>query len=177
VGHTQSIVVDRGGRTVVVQLTLAGLPPMGVVFPAGDYYDLTWVLIPFALARATILQARGADVNAKTADGMTPLWAATAWGRTAVNRLSAKALFPMHARGREHVYTEFARKAASDGIRGPVHCAEFPGDHFASGGVAGGSVLGLAVHSANNTEAIDKLRDRDLQPERVMDVIGRRLCE
>ena len=95
----------------------------------------------------------------------------------ATNRLSAKALLPMHARGREHVYTEFARKAASDGIRVPIHCAEFGGDHFAIGGVAGGSVLGQAVHSANNKEAIDKLRDRDLQPERVMDVIGRRLCE
>jgi len=47
------------------------------------------------------------------------------------NRLSAKALSPMHARGREHVYTEFARKAASDGIQVPVHCAEFAGDHFA----------------------------------------------
>jgi len=44
-------------------------------------------------------------------------------------------------------------------------------------GVAAGRVLGQAVHSANDTEAIDKLRDRDLQPGRVMDVIGRRLCE
>jgi hypothetical protein len=28
-----------------------------VVFPGSEYYDLTWVLIPFALARATVLQA------------------------------------------------------------------------------------------------------------------------
>ena len=31
VGHTQSIVVDRGGSTVEAELALAGLPPMGVV--------------------------------------------------------------------------------------------------------------------------------------------------
>ena len=30
----------------------------GVVFPGSDYYDLTWVLIPFALAQATVRQAR-----------------------------------------------------------------------------------------------------------------------
>jgi hypothetical protein len=35
----------------------------GVVFPAFDYCDLTWVLIPFALARATILQAKRAPVS------------------------------------------------------------------------------------------------------------------
>jgi len=58
---------------VKVAATVLGLAPMiptvadlvapGVVFPAGDYYDLTWVLIPFALARATILQARSASAG------------------------------------------------------------------------------------------------------------------
>jgi len=31
VGHTQSIVIDRGGSSMEVQLILAGLPPIGVV--------------------------------------------------------------------------------------------------------------------------------------------------
>ena len=56
------------GLNVLVGCLVLGLAPMiptavylvapGVVFPGSDYYDLTWVLIPFALARATVLQAR-----------------------------------------------------------------------------------------------------------------------
>ena len=56
------------GLNVLAACILIGLAPMiptavglvapGVVFPGGDYYDLTWVLIPFALARSTMLQAR-----------------------------------------------------------------------------------------------------------------------
>ena len=56
------------GLNVLVACLVLGLAPMiptavylvapGVVFPGSDYYDLTWVLIPFALARATVLQAR-----------------------------------------------------------------------------------------------------------------------
>ena len=55
------------GLNVLVFCIVLGLAPMiptavylvapGVVFPGSDYYDLTWVLIPFALARATVLQA------------------------------------------------------------------------------------------------------------------------
>jgi hypothetical protein len=55
------------GFNVLVACFVLGLAPMiptavylvapGVVFPGSDYYDLTWVLIPFALARATVLQA------------------------------------------------------------------------------------------------------------------------
>jgi hypothetical protein len=63
------------GLNVLVVCIVLGLAPMiptavylvapGVVFPGSEYYDLTWVLVPFALARATILQAR----NASTAPG------------------------------------------------------------------------------------------------------------
>jgi ABC-type Na+ efflux pump permease subunit len=55
------------GLNVLVFCIVLGLAPMvpmavylvapDVVFPWSDYYDLTWVLIPFALARATVLQA------------------------------------------------------------------------------------------------------------------------
>jgi ankyrin repeat protein/L-ascorbate metabolism protein UlaG (beta-lactamase superfamily) len=48
----------------------------------------------------------------------------------AIDRLSAKAVFPMHGRGRESVYADFAREAASAGVRVPFYCAEFGGDHF-----------------------------------------------
>lgn len=48
----------------------------------------------------------------------------------AMNRLSPKAMFPGHARGREHVYAEFAREARRAGIRIPVYAAEFGGDCF-----------------------------------------------
>jgi hypothetical protein len=58
------------GLNLLVVCIVLGLAPMiptavdlvapGVVFPGGDYYDITWVLIPFALARAVILQARSA---------------------------------------------------------------------------------------------------------------------
>ena len=61
------------GLNALVICMALGLAPMvptavylvapGVVFPASDYYDLTWVLIPFALARATILQARHAPAG------------------------------------------------------------------------------------------------------------------
>jgi hypothetical protein len=56
------------GLNVLVACIVLGLAPMiptavylvapSVVFPGSDYYDLTWVVIPFALARATVLQAR-----------------------------------------------------------------------------------------------------------------------
>jgi hypothetical protein len=56
------------GLNFLVVCIVMGLAPMiptavdlvapGATFPGGDYYDLTWVLIPFALARATVLQAR-----------------------------------------------------------------------------------------------------------------------
>jgi hypothetical protein len=59
---------STSGLNVLVGCMVLGLAPMiptamylvapGVVFPGSDYYDLTWVLIPFALARATVLQAR-----------------------------------------------------------------------------------------------------------------------
>jgi ankyrin repeat protein/L-ascorbate metabolism protein UlaG (beta-lactamase superfamily) len=49
----------------------------------------------------------------------------------AIDRLSAKAVFPMHGRGRESIYADFARDAAKAGIRAPSYTAEFGGDHFA----------------------------------------------
>jgi hypothetical protein len=55
------------GLNFLMACIVLGLAPMiptavhlvapGVVFPGSDYYDLTWVLIPFAPARATVLQA------------------------------------------------------------------------------------------------------------------------
>jgi hypothetical protein len=55
------------GMNALVVCLVLGLAPLiptavylvapGVVFPGSEYYDLTWVLIPFALARATVLQA------------------------------------------------------------------------------------------------------------------------
>jgi hypothetical protein len=55
------------GLNLLVASFVLGLAPMiptgvylvapGVVFPGSEYYDLTWVLIPFAMARATVLQA------------------------------------------------------------------------------------------------------------------------
>ena len=61
------------GFSVLLACFVLGLAPMiptavdlvapGVVFPGSDYYDLTWVLIPFALARATVLQARREPVG------------------------------------------------------------------------------------------------------------------
>jgi hypothetical protein len=59
---------SASGLNVLVGCMVLGLAPMvptavylvapRVVFPWSDYYDLTWLLIPFALARATVLQAR-----------------------------------------------------------------------------------------------------------------------
>jgi len=48
----------------------------------------------------------------------------------AIRRLDAGAVFPGHARGREHMYGEFARAAANAGISAPIHCAELGGDRF-----------------------------------------------
>lgn len=55
------------GLNALAGCMVLGLAPMiptavylvspGVVFPGSDCYDVTWVLIPFALARATVLQA------------------------------------------------------------------------------------------------------------------------
>lgn len=61
----------------------------------------------------------------------------------AIDRLSAKAVFPMHGRGRESVYADFAREAANAGIRVPFYCAEFEGDHFVifAGRLAAGSTV------------------------------------
>lgn len=65
------------GLNFLVACIALGLAPMvptavnlvapGAVFPAADYYDLTWVLIPFALARATILQAGRAPAGTTSA--------------------------------------------------------------------------------------------------------------
>jgi uncharacterized membrane protein SirB2 len=77
-GYVRATAAERAasGLNLLVVSVVLGLAPMiptavdlvapGVAFPGGDYYDLTWVLIPFALARATILQARSA--SAGTAD-------------------------------------------------------------------------------------------------------------
>ena len=48
----------------------------------------------------------------------------------AMTRLSPSAMFPGHARGREVIFVEFARAAAAAGLRIPVHCPEFGGDHY-----------------------------------------------
>jgi hypothetical protein len=63
------------GLNVLVVCMVLGLAPLvptvvylaapGVVFPLSEYYDLTWVLIPFALARATVLQARSERAGAR----------------------------------------------------------------------------------------------------------------
>jgi hypothetical protein len=45
-------------------------------------------------------------------------------------QLSAVAVFPGHAGGREDVYRDFARDAAKAGITTPIHCPEFGGDRF-----------------------------------------------
>ena len=61
------------GLNALVASLVLGLAPMvptavylvapGVVFPGSDYYDLTWVLVPFAMARATILHARNSQAS------------------------------------------------------------------------------------------------------------------
>lgn len=38
--------------------TAIGLAAPGIVLPGSEYYDIAWVLIPFALARAVLLHAR-----------------------------------------------------------------------------------------------------------------------
>jgi hypothetical protein len=68
------------GLNVLMVCLVLGLAPLiptavylvapGVVFPWSDYYDLTWVLMPFALARATVLQSR--RESAGTAGGHRP---------------------------------------------------------------------------------------------------------
>jgi hypothetical protein len=64
---------STSGLNVLVGCMVLGLAPMiptatylvapSVVFPGSDYYDVTWVLIPFALARATVLQARNSAAS------------------------------------------------------------------------------------------------------------------
>ena len=48
----------------------------------------------------------------------------------AIDRLSAKAVFPMHGGGREAAYADLARDAGAAGLHVPFHCAEFGGDHY-----------------------------------------------
>ena len=67
VGATRAQRTGRGLTGLAVGLLL-GLAPMvptaiglvapAVVLPGSDYYDMVWVLIPFALTRAVVLQAR-----------------------------------------------------------------------------------------------------------------------
>jgi len=64
---------SAGGLNFLLLCLLLGLAPMiptavaivapQVVFPGSHHYDLTWVLIPFALARATIRQAATAPTE------------------------------------------------------------------------------------------------------------------
>jgi len=61
---------SASGLNVLAVCLLLGLAPMiptaislaapGIVFPGGDYYDVVWLLIPFALTRAVVLQGRRA---------------------------------------------------------------------------------------------------------------------
>jgi hypothetical protein len=62
------------GLLVALLLGFAPLVPTAMslvaprlVLPASEYYDLVWVLIPFALARAVVRQARGGDAGAAAA--------------------------------------------------------------------------------------------------------------
>jgi ankyrin repeat protein/L-ascorbate metabolism protein UlaG (beta-lactamase superfamily) len=48
----------------------------------------------------------------------------------AMDRLSARSVFPMHAGGAESRYREFADEAKKDGYEVPFCLAEFAGDHF-----------------------------------------------
>jgi len=48
----------------------------------------------------------------------------------AIDRLSARAVFPMHAGGAETRYHDFAKEAVSAGYDVPFCLVEFPGDHF-----------------------------------------------
>jgi hypothetical protein len=67
------------GLDVLVFCLVLGLAPMvptashlvapDVVFPGSDYYDLTWVLVPFAMARATILHARNSTADSTAGRG------------------------------------------------------------------------------------------------------------
>ena len=47
-----------------------------------------------------------------------------------VDRLSARAVFPMHAGGAESRYADFAKEAKAAGYAVPFCLAEFSGDHF-----------------------------------------------
>jgi hypothetical protein len=69
-GYASAARVERtaSGLNVLGVCLLLGLAPMiptaiglvapAAVFPGGDYYDVVWVLIPFALTRAVVLQGR-----------------------------------------------------------------------------------------------------------------------
>ncbi len=48
----------------------------------------------------------------------------------AIKKLSPKAVFPMHAGGREGVYTKFAEDALKNEIRNNIVCAQYRGDKF-----------------------------------------------
>jgi ankyrin repeat protein/L-ascorbate metabolism protein UlaG (beta-lactamase superfamily) len=48
----------------------------------------------------------------------------------AVESLSPRALFPMHAGGQEHIYMEFAREAEQRGMTSHIGCPENRGDRF-----------------------------------------------
>jgi len=48
----------------------------------------------------------------------------------AIKKLSPKVVFPMHAGGREGVYTKFAKDALKDGIENQIVCAQYRGDRF-----------------------------------------------
>jgi L-ascorbate metabolism protein UlaG (beta-lactamase superfamily) len=48
----------------------------------------------------------------------------------ALDRLSARHVFPMHAQGSPLQYMQFAQEAKARGYENEFHCAEFPGDCF-----------------------------------------------
>lgn len=70
VGYASAARAERtaSGLSVLGACLLLGLAPMiptavglmvpSVVFPGGDYYDIVWVLIPFALTRTVVLMGR-----------------------------------------------------------------------------------------------------------------------
>jgi ankyrin repeat protein/L-ascorbate metabolism protein UlaG (beta-lactamase superfamily) len=90
----------------------------------------------------------------------------------AVNRLSAKAVFPMHGGGREAAYAEFASEASRAGLSVPIHAAEFPGDRFtfAGQGVPGPTVAGQGAAPGGSRELDAVLR-------RAGDVVSRHARE
>jgi hypothetical protein len=58
------------GLAPIVPTAMALVAPR-VVLPGSEHYDIVWVLIPFALARATVRHARSTTIGQANGEGAT----------------------------------------------------------------------------------------------------------